>query len=233
MKKLLLAILFLWSVTVFAQPQLSTDNFAPLESQGAFPTSLKDAVNSPKSLFLVSMLNQGRILYGTEMNQYLDNIKEKLLVNYPQLQQEIHVYILQTPIVNAFSTQNGIILVTMGMMAQVTNEAELAFVLAHEIAHYSERHGQKDNSKSKDKDAVSRYMRYHQFSREQEFDADRVGLLSYYKDSPYSYDILNGIFDVLLYADLPFDEIPFQRSEVETGFYQFPDNYFLKTVAPT
>lgn len=236
MKKILLAILVLCSVASFAQPQLSVNNYAPIESQGGFPADLKKAANTPKSAkeyspFLVSMLNQGRILYGTEMNQYLDNIKEKLLVNHPQLQQEVHVYILQSTIVNAYSLPNGTILVTMGMLAQVTNEAELAFVLAHEIAHYSEHHSKADNSKSKDKDAVSRYMRYHQFSREQEFAADRVGLLTYYKDSPYSYDILDGLFDVLLYADLPFDEIPFQRSEVETGFYQFPDNYFLKTVA--
>jgi predicted Zn-dependent protease len=236
MKRLLLFITTLCALTAFAQPQLSVDNYAPLESQGTFPVALKDAANTPKSAksynpFLVSMLQQGKILYGTEMNQYLDNIKEKLLVNYPQLQQEIHVYILQSTIVNAYSLPNGTILVTMGMLAQVTNEAELAFVLAHEIAHYSEHHGQKDNSKNKDKDAVSRYMRHHQFSREQEFAADRVGLTTYYKDSPYSYDILDGIFDVLLYADLPFDEIPFQRSEVETDFYQFPDNYFLKTVA--
>ena len=236
MKKLLLAILILCSITSFAQPQLSVYNYAPIESQGSFPADLKKAANTPKSAkeynpFLVSMLNQGRILYGTEMNQYLDNIKEKLLVNHPQLQQEVHVYILQSTLVNAYSLPNGTILVTMGMLAQVTNEAELAFVLAHEIAHYSERHSKADNSKSKDKDAVSRYMRHHQFSREQEFAADRVGLLTYYKDSPYSYDILDGLFDVLLYADLPFDEIPFQRSEVEAGFYQFPDNYFLKTVA--
>ena len=236
MKKLFVILLVLCSVTSFAQPQLSVNNYAPIESQGNFPADLKKAANTPKSAkeyspFLVSMLQQGRILYGTEMNQYLDNIKEKLLVNHPQLQQEVHVYILQSTIVNAYSLPNGTILVTLGMLAQVTNEAELAFVLAHEIAHYSEHHSKADNSKSKDKDAVSRYMRYHQFSREQEFAADRVGLLTYYKDSPYSYDILDGLFDVLLYADLPFDEIPFQRSEVETDFYQFPDNYFLKTVA--
>ena len=236
MKKLFVILLVLCSITSFAQPQLSVYNYAPIESQGSFPADLKKAANTPKSdkeynLLLVSMLNQGRILYGTEMNQYLDNIKEKLLVNHPQLQQEVHVYILQSTLVNAYSLPNGTILVTMGMLAQVTNEAELAFVLAHEIAHYSEHHGKNDHSKSKDKDAVSRYMRYHQFSREQEFAADRVGLLSFYKDSPYSYDILDGLFDVLLYADLPFDEIPFQRSEVETDFYQFPDNYFLKTVA--
>ena len=236
MKRFLLIITMLCALTAFAQPQLSVDNYAPIESQGNFPADLKTAANTPKSAksynpFLVSMLKQGKILYGTEMNQYLDNIKEKLLVNYPQLQQEIHIYILQTPLVNAYSMPDGTVLVTMGMLAQVTNEAELAFVLAHEIAHYSERHGKNDDTKSKDKDVVSRYMRHHQYSREQEFTADRVGLTTYFKDSPYSYDILDGIFDVLLYADLPFDEIPFQRSEVEADFYQFPDNYFLKTVA--
>ena len=237
MKSIILIVTALLCMTAFAQPpQLSIENFAPVESQGAFPAPLKKAANTPKSAkeynpFLVSMLKQGRILYGTEMNEYLDNITEKLLVNHPQLQQEIHVYILQTPIVNAYSLPDGTILVTMGMLAQVTNEAELAFVLAHEIAHYSEHHSKDDGKQKQKGDVVSRYMRNREYSREQEFAADRVGLLTYYKDSPYSYDILDGLFDVLLYSDLPFDEIPFQRSEVETGFYHFPDNYFLKTVA--
>jgi len=237
MKRIILIITALLCMTAFAQPpQLSIENFAPVESQGAFPAPLKKAANTPKSAkeyspFLVSMLKQGRILYGTEINQYLDNIVEKLLINHPQLQQEIHVYILQTPIVNAYSLPDGTILVTMGMLAQVTNEAELAFVLAHEIAHYSEHHSKDDGKQKQKGDVVSRYMRNREYSREQEFAADRVGLLTYYKDSPYSYVILDGLFDVLLYSDLPFDEIPFQRLEVETDFYHFPDNYFLKTVA--
>ena len=237
MKRIILIITALFALTAFAQPpRLFIENFAPVESQGAFPAPLKKAANTPKSAkehspFLVSMLKQGRILYGTEMNEYLDNITEKLLVNHPQLQQEIHVYILQSPIVNAYSLPDGTILVTMGMLAQVTNEAELAFVLAHEIAHYSEHHSKDDGKQKQKGDVVSRYMRNREYSREQEFAADRVGLLTYYKDSPYSYDILDGLFDVLLYSDLPFDEIPFQRSEVETNFYHFPDNYFLKTVA--
>ena len=237
MKRIIFIIAALFTLTAFAQPpQLSIENYAPIESQGNFPADLRNAANTPKSAktyspFLVSMLQNGKIIYGTEMNEYLDNIKDKLLVNYPQLQLNIHIYILQSSIVNAYSLPDGTVLVTMGLLAQVTNEAELAFVLAHEIAHYSERHGKDDDSKTKKGDVVSRYMRNQKYSREQEFTADRVGLLTFYKDTPYSYDILDGIFDVLLYSDLPFDEIPFQRSEVETDFYHFPDNYFLKTVA--
>ncbi len=235
MKKTILILAALLCMTAFAQPRLSVEDFTPIESQGTFPADLHKAVTTPKSdkaynPFLVSMLNQGRIIYGTEMNQYLDNIAEKLLANYPQLQQEVHIYILQSTTVNAYSMKNGTILVTMGMLAQVTNEAELAFVLAHEIAHYSEHHGEAEE-KSKDRDVVKRYMKSQMYSREHELDADRVGLTRYFKDSPYSYDILDGIFDVLLYSDLPFDEIPFQRSAVEEDFFQFPENHFLKTVA--
>lgn len=237
MKRIILTITALFALTAFAQQQLSVDNFAPLESQGKFPADLKEAANTPKtsneySEFLVTMLQRGRILYGTEMNEYLDHIAQKLLVNHPKLQRDIHVYILQTPIVNAYSLPNGTVLVTMGMLAQVSNEAELAFALAHEIAHYSEGHGKEtDNPGKRSGGNVSSYMRNQQYSRNQEFAADRVGLLTFYKDTPYSYDIFDGFFDVLLYADLPFDEIPFQRSEVEEDFYHFPDNYFLKSVA--
>ena len=179
MKKLFVSLLSLLCMTAFAQPKLSVDHFTPVESQGNFPVDLKTAANTPKSAksyspFLVNLLQQGKILYGSELNQYLDNIKEQLLVNYPQLQQEIHVYIMQTPIVNAYSLPDGTVLVTMGLMAQVTNEAELAFVLAHEFAHYSEHHSKNDDTKSKDKDVVSRYLRNRQYSRDQEFAADRV-----------------------------------------------------------
>lgn len=230
---LITVMVFLSGAAAQTQPYAGNDILT--ESQGDFPSDLRKALNTKKSdkaysRFLVEMLRQGKIVYGTEMNAYLDSIAGRLLVGHPQLQQAVHVYLLQTTAVNAYSMQNGIILVSMGMMAQVTNEAELAFVLAHEIAHYSERHGL-DGDKSQKGDVVSRYMRYHHHSREQEFDADRVGLTTFFKETPYSYDIIDGIFDVLLYSDLPFDELPYKRSEVETDFYRFPDKYYLNTVS--
>lgn len=42
--------------------------------------------------------------------------------------------------VNAFAAPGGTILVTRGMLNQVTNEAELACVLGHEIGHVTRRH---------------------------------------------------------------------------------------------
>jgi predicted Zn-dependent protease len=43
--------------------------------------------------------------------------------------------VLNSDVVNAFSGPNGYILITRGALARMQNEAELAGVLAHEIAH--------------------------------------------------------------------------------------------------
>lgn len=47
---------------------------------------------------------------------------------------------VQSPAINAFAAPGGTILVTRGMLNHVTNEAELACVLGHEIAHVTRRH---------------------------------------------------------------------------------------------
>lgn len=48
--------------------------------------------------------------------------------------------ILATDDVNAYSCPGGYIFVTRGALKMVQNEAELAAVLAHEVAHVTERH---------------------------------------------------------------------------------------------
>lgn len=212
--------------------------FSMPECTGAFPSALTEALNTPRSAksynpMLVQLLQEGRVLYGTPMNSYVDQIAETLLKDHPQLQNQIHFYVLLSPNVNAYALNNGIILLTTGMLAQVTNEAELAFVMSHEIAHIYLHHAQQTDKKSSKKGSyVTRYLNYHQHSREQEMEADRVGMVTFFQNSPYSYEVLDGVFDVLKYSHLPFDEIPFTRTEVEEDFYQFPDNYFLTNVNP-
>lgn len=48
--------------------------------------------------------------------------------------------VLDAPQVNAFATPGGHIFVTRGLVARMKNEAELAGVLAHEIAHVLRKH---------------------------------------------------------------------------------------------
>src|SRR5437870_461197 len=51
-----------------------------------------------------------------------------------------HFAVIDTPIINAFSTPGGFIFVTTGALQAMKNEAELAGVLGHEIAHCTQKH---------------------------------------------------------------------------------------------
>ncbi|MBT4332044.1 MAG: M48 family metalloprotease [Candidatus Cloacimonetes bacterium] len=50
-------------------------------------------------------------------------------------------FILDIEEVNGFSCPGGIVFITLGMLRMIRTEAELACVLAHEIAHVAQHHG--------------------------------------------------------------------------------------------
>lgn len=52
-----------------------------------------------------------------------------------------HFAVLDSPVINAFALPGGYIYVTRGILAQMNSEAELAFVLGHEIGHVAAKHG--------------------------------------------------------------------------------------------
>lgn len=105
--------------------------------------------------------------------------------------------VLDTDGVNAFAAPGGVIHVTRGLLGLVKNEAELAGVLGHEIAHVTAKHTVRSIQKSKGisigsdqagggslKNAIVAKMAekaYHlildgEFSREDENESDRIGV---------------------------------------------------------
>jgi len=71
---------------------------------------------------------------------YVADIGRKMAVasERPQLPWEFHV--VNDAAVNAFALPGGFIFVTRGLMTSITNEAELATVVGHEIGHVTNRH---------------------------------------------------------------------------------------------
>lgn len=61
-----------------------------------------------------------------------------LSTNRPEL--EFHLMILDTDEVNAYASPGGYIFITKGALKFMEDESELAGVLAHEIAHITEKH---------------------------------------------------------------------------------------------
>ena len=58
--------------------------------------------------------------------------------NRPEL--TFHFAVLATDTINAYACPGGYIFITRGALQQMSDEAELAGVLAHEIAHVSQKH---------------------------------------------------------------------------------------------
>lgn len=71
------------------------------------------------------------------LNGYVKGIICKLA---PDRCDSIRLYILDVPYFNAAMMPNGAMQVWTGLLLRAHSEAQLAFVLAHEIAHYTHRH---------------------------------------------------------------------------------------------
>ena len=240
-RRLFFSLFFFFSgILLIAQPFES--DFSMLKSEGNIPEDFHRLINHDQKnmdmIYLRELFLSGTILYGTPINQYINTIIEQLLKDYPDLKEQIRCYIIRSSDVNAYSTSSGMLFVNLGLIAQITNESELAFILAHEIAHYAEKHSyekREEYKMEKDKKAKDRrlsYLHYHTRSREIELEADRIAFERYFAASPYSYAVLDGVFDVLQYHYLPFDEAPFYIQSFETEHYQFPDNYKLTSFNP-
>lgn len=72
-----------------------------------------------------------------ELNRYLSELTCQLAGEFCP---EIRVYLLRQPYFNAAMAPNGMLIVWTGLLLRVEDEAQLAFVLAHEIGHYQARH---------------------------------------------------------------------------------------------
>ncbi len=126
--------------------------------------------------------------------RFVDDVLVKLAAASDTPSQVYRVTILNSPIVNAFALPSGEIFVTRGLLALANDTSEVAAVMAHEIAHVTERHALRRAELEKNSAVISKaaaviddpgrsrsFQNYAQlslasFSRQQEIDADQVGI---------------------------------------------------------
>jgi len=181
---------------------------------------------------LTDMMMSGRVIYGDDLGKYINKIADEILKDDEELSEKLRFYIVKSTVANAFSTNQGIIFVTTGLIAQVENEAQLAFILAHEIIHYTEKHNYEAFKKREAilthagrKSTVSveeKLKSLYKYSKNNETEADEKGMIMFLKTKYNPYSAV-AAFDVLLYSYLPFDMIEWKPSVFETEYYKFPE----------
>ncbi|MGB0176567.1 MAG: M48 family metallopeptidase, partial [Owenweeksia sp.] len=126
------------------------------------------------------LINSGAIYTDQPwLEAYLNKIMGQVLP--PELKNDsiIHAYIIADASYNAFMTPSGSMFVNIGLIAEAPDEASIASVLAHEIAHYYKQHSLNGYVKAESGDFRSVLFRNNaesRFSIQNEFEADSLAM---------------------------------------------------------
>lgn len=246
----------------FAQQNLR-ENYTPLKSQGTLPDiftqdmrkvvqqdiielnkskekdkTLKSTYYTEANYEISKIVKSGNALINDEVSMYLNKLADVLLKNNLTLRQQLHIFAMKSPVVNAYSYDKGYIFLDIGLIAQAETEAQLAYVLSHEISHYTKKHNIQGyvQNKKVDRDNYSgksyddKLLEKCQYSKEYESEADLEGF-KLFEATEYNYNQAEKAFDVLQYAHLPFELVEFKKSFLETDHFKIPASYQLKDVS--
>ena len=118
------------------------------QAQNPLPT-LGDRISGTVSLdqeyqmgqqFLSQLRRGAPTIPDALLNGYLENLTYKLAARSELRDHRLSFIIIDSEELNAFAAPGGIIGVNTGLFLNARTEAEFASVMAHEIAHVSQRH---------------------------------------------------------------------------------------------
>src|SRR5688572_14438534 len=89
---------------------------------------------------LIKSIRQ-RIFIGDEsLEKTVDDVMKRI-IQFNEVQNlPKRILIQKNPVPNAFCYGEGTFVITVGLLGDISNESELAFALAHELAHYELDH---------------------------------------------------------------------------------------------
>src|SRR5579871_3552093 len=166
-------------------------NFYSLEKEIALGKQLANEVE-----------RQAKIINEPVISEYVNRVGQNLVRN-SDAKVPFTIKVIDSEDVNAFALPGGFFFVNSGLVLKADNEAELAGVMAHEIAHVAARHGTRQATRGEianlatiplifmagswtmygiyEAASVLVPIGFLQFSRGMESEADMLGLQYMYK----------------------------------------------------
>jgi beta-barrel assembly-enhancing protease len=88
------------------------------------------------------LVDGGLVLRDAKLDALIERVTAQLVgARLDGTGLALRVRVVRDPYRNAFVTPNGVLYVHTGLLSALDNEAQLAAVLGHELAHFTERHG--------------------------------------------------------------------------------------------
>lgn len=180
--------------------------------------------------YIDRFLNSGMVITSSPATNYISLVADKLLSGNSELRSKLKFYLVYTTEVNAFTFTNGMIFVNVGLFARLKNEAQLAYILSHEIAHFQLQHSfekytmnEEVNSNEDEKEFLEIVL--SKFSRDKEFEADKVGF-QLFMNSGYRLAEAKEVFDVLHEADFPLENKSIPKTVFEGKYLKIPKSFY-------
>jgi predicted Zn-dependent protease len=149
----------------------------------------------------------GDVVFREKHDPYLDDalaayvgrVLDRLSPHAGRPELRFHVQVIDSPEANAWSVPGGYLFVGRGALALAESEAELAAVIAHELAHTASRHALYEfwRAAMKQEDAPGSPFPEAAYDRDMEFQADRLGL-GYLRAAGYDARVMPRILGALL-----------------------------------
>lgn len=205
-----------------------------LKNRGEADEALKINFITTNNYQIQRIITSGNALVNDEVTTYLNKLVDVILKDDPTLRSQINIYTLKTQIVNAYSFDKGYLFIDIGLIAQTETEAQLAYIICHEIAHFTKKHcinsfvkESKTDNHNERGSLEDKLTERCQYSKELESEADMEGLKLFIKTK---YNVKQAVkaFDVLQYSHLPFELVEFNKSFFESPGYIIPNEFVLK-----
>lgn len=131
------ATTFFLNVSVAAEPhKIDLPDMGDSSQTIISPTQEKELGEA----FFRSLHRELTISEDVEIDQYIQSMGQKLVAHSDTPAAPFHFFVVQDNAINAFAGPGGYIGVNSGLFLLTEAESELASVMAHEVAHVTQRH---------------------------------------------------------------------------------------------
>jgi len=160
----------------------------------------------------LNMLNSNSIIATGELYEKVNSIFDRIVKQNPEIPQNTRLVLYRSNDFNAFTMGDNIIFVHIGLLDDLKNEAQIALVISHEIAHNTLHHVEEsmvesiknETDKNMEKEIngilktsygqvsalnallLPRILESREKSRSNEFEADSLGLI-YLMNAKFNY----------------------------------------------
>jgi hypothetical protein len=187
----------------FDASKLSEQLYAqiPAESKKGIHDQMSHVFSCNVAYNVANYIYSGRIYYHqNELTDYINEVLQKVLPAELKNDTLIKAYLVANGSFNAFMMPTGHMFVNIGLITEIPDEATLAAIMAHEVAHYYLHHSLyryfASESGMRDFGLLGRSNKViNKYSSRNELSADSLAI-HWLKDSDYNIDGIMRCFEI-------------------------------------